>query len=93
MRLVDVIAVLLAVLILLAVITGARALPWFLTLRRRKVLVVLDSGQAIDGVLYRRRGALYDIRSAQIRAEGVVAPADGAVIVDRARVLWVQVLD
>jgi hypothetical protein len=87
----DVIAVLLAVLVLLGVITGARALPWLMTVRRRRIVVVLDTEQALEGILFRRRGALFELREVALHREGGPLPVDGAVIVERARIVWMQV--
>ena len=58
----------------------------------RRVLVNLDDGSAIEGVLWRERKPLIVLRDARLHAGGQGAPLDGEVIVDCARILFVQVV-
>lgn len=88
----DVLVILAAVLVAAAVFVGARALPWVLTVRRRRVVVALDSDQAIEGVLFRRVGPLLELRDVSLRQPGGLVKVDGAVVIERARVVFVQVL-
>lgn len=65
--------------------------PWRRVALLRKVIVNLDDGSSIAGVLYDQRGPLLILRQAEYligRAEPV--PMDGDVLVDTARVLFVQ---
>lgn len=61
---------------------------------RSRVLVNLLSGQAITGVLWRRRGRYLVLRSAELMEPGNTRPTpiDGEAIVDRDQVLFVQKL-
>lgn len=59
---------------------------------RRRVVVVLDTERSISGVLFARRGCLLVLRDAStVQGERDIR-FDGEVVVDRRRVLWVQVL-
>jgi hypothetical protein len=60
--------------------------------KRQRVSVTLDTGRTIDGVLVDRRGEFLALRSAQVEVDGKPAPADGVVMVPRARIEFVQVL-
>lgn len=59
---------------------------------RSRVVVNLHSGQAISGVLWRRRGRYLVLRQAELMEPGNTRPApmDGEAIVDRDQVLLVQ---
>lgn len=58
---------------------------------RKRVLVNLLDGKAMDGVLYARRGRLLVLRNVTVMESGT-APVemDGEVIVDRDRVDFMQ---
>lgn len=58
----------------------------------RRVMVNLTAGNAIDGILWDDRGALIVLRDANLHDNGGSAPLDGEVIVDRARIAFVQVV-
>jgi hypothetical protein len=59
---------------------------------RRKVLVALNTGQAITGVLWTRRAQFLVIKDAQLLEPGVEPTRmDGDVIVERDQVTYVQV--
>ena len=66
---------------------------WTLWPTRRRVLVNLVDGRAFDGILYRRRGRLLDLRDAHLLEPGGTDPIaiDGSVIVERDRVAFIQV--
>lgn len=57
----------------------------------RRVMVNLDDGSAIEGVLWDERAPLIVLRDAHLHQRGGSAPLDGEVIVDVARILFVQV--
>ncbi|UVF61128.1 RNA binding protein [Arthrobacter phage Aoka] len=57
----------------------------------RRVVVNLKSGQAIDGSLVRRRGALLFLKNATLHEPGAEpVPLDGEIIIDRAEVDFIQ---
>jgi hypothetical protein len=58
----------------------------------RRVIVNLDDGTSIDGVLYRERGPLLVLKNATFHdpAADAPMPLDGDVIVERARIVFVQ---
>jgi hypothetical protein len=59
-----------------------------------RVLVNLNDGRAFDAVLYAKRGPLLELRDARLLepgAEPVVV--DGAVLVERPHVAFIQVRD
>lgn len=58
----------------------------------RRVLVNLASGSAIDGVLWDERGPLIVLRDAHMHTDGGSAALDGDVIIERARIDFVQVV-
>lgn len=59
---------------------------------RRRVVVNLDTGRAFAGVLWQRRGALIVLRDATLLERGTdPAVVDGEVVLDAARVEFVQV--
>lgn len=58
---------------------------------RKRVLVNLHDGKAMDGVLYARRGRLLVLRNVTLLEPGATpVDVDGVVIVDRDRVDFVQ---
>lgn len=85
-----VLAVVLSCAAVLVAAAGLTFVPW-LRLRRKSVVVVLDDERTISGVLWRRSGPLLFIRSASIATDKGPVPADGVVVVERSRVLWLQV--
>lgn len=59
----------------------------------RRVLVSLVDGKAIAGVLWSRRGSLILLKDATLHQDGAEpAKVDGEILVDRARIDFVQVL-
>jgi hypothetical protein len=67
-------------------------LAWRLTLLRRRVIANLDTGHAISGVLYAKRGPLVVFRDARLHHHGQQHPMDGEVVIERRRVTWYQVV-
>jgi hypothetical protein len=60
---------------------------------RKRVIVNLTTDKAFGGVLWAKRGPLLVLRDAQLLEAGRAAvPMDGEVVVERARVDFVQVV-
>lgn len=59
-------------------------------LTRRRVIVNLRDGQALEGLLLARRGPLLVLRDATLHTEGRAVPVDGEAVVERDRVAWMQ---
>lgn len=59
---------------------------------RQQVSIHLDTGRTIEGVLVSRRGKFIALRQAQAEHDGALKPADGVVLIPRARIEFVQVL-
>lgn len=59
---------------------------------RRRVLVNLLDGRAFDGLLFSRRGPLLELRDASLLEPGAdPVTVDGAVIIERHQVAFIQV--
>lgn len=59
---------------------------------RQRVLVNLVDGRAFDAILYSRRGPLLELRDVQLHEPGSEpVSVDGAVIVERPKVAFIQV--
>jgi hypothetical protein len=59
----------------------------------KTVLVNLDGGSAVRGVLYETRGALLHLMNAELLEPGSdPIPMAGSVLIERGRVLFVQVV-
>lgn len=60
----------------------------------RRVMVNLDDGSAVDGIMWDELGPLLVLRDANLHSKGSTdpTPLDGETIVDRARILFVQVV-
>lgn len=85
--------VLVVALLLLSSSAGVAAAVLLSPLRaRRRVLVNLTDGTALNGVLWRRHGRWLVLREARLHQPGGEAPIDGEAVIERARVLFVQVL-
>lgn len=87
------------ILIVLAVVTVVVSLPvgWLLArwwtwrgVVRRRVLVQTDADVTFDGVLVARKGPLLMLADVTVRTSSQ-ARADGLVVIERSRVLWIQV--
>lgn len=59
-----------------------------------RMLINLTDGSAIDGLLWDERPPLLVIRDARLHAPGADAPTplDGEIVVDAARIAFVQVM-
>lgn len=58
---------------------------------RRRVLVQMHSGRAFTGLLWRRRGRLVVLKSAEmLEPNNQPVPMDGDVILDRGEIEYVQ---
>ena len=83
--------VVIAVVLVLAVF-GARRWVWR-PLVAQRVIVQLDTDHAISGVLVERRGPLLILGDAMVHApDQKPVRADGRSVIERSRVLWVQVV-
>lgn len=56
-----------------------------------RVLVALTSGETVEGVLVEKRADGLVLRDVTIHAGGGHSSVDGAVVLDRDRITWVQV--
>ena len=73
-------------------VVGARRWVWR-PLVAQRVVVQLDTDHAISGLLVERRGPLLVLADATVHApDGKSARGDGRSVVERSRVLWVQVI-
>ena len=80
-------AVLLAAVVFVSVVWARNARTGV----RQRVLANLTDGSAVEGVLWQRRGRLLILRDAVIHERGAQpVSADGEVLLDRDRVLFVQ---
>lgn len=67
-------------------------MSWSLWPTRQRVLVNLIDGRAFDGILFRRRGPLLELRDVQLlEPNSEPVSVDGSVIVERPRVAFIQV--
>lgn len=88
--LVTVLVVLIAAL-LFAAYLAARRWVWR-PLVAQRVVVQLDGGHAIEAVLLQRRGPLLILGDATVHEPGAQpVKADGQSVIERSRVLWIQV--
>lgn len=58
----------------------------------RRVMVNLQSGQAVEGVLWDDRGPLIVLKDAHLHTEGGSAPLDGEVVIERTNIDFVQIV-
>lgn len=70
---------------------GARWWPWR-SVTRRRVVVALQSGDAVQGVLLRRSGPLLVLSGASVQSPQGPIPVDGTMVVERSQVIWMQVV-
>ena len=59
---------------------------------RRRVVVQLDDGSSFEGVAMSRRGPLLVLDDVTVRVGGGSQRIDGRVVVERTRVVFVQVI-
>lgn len=65
----------------------------FRTVLRRRVVVNLLSGSAIEGVLVRQRGPLLHLKNAVLHERGAdPAQLDGEAVIERTQVDFIQAL-
>ena len=76
---------------LIALLVGARWWTWRPVIHQR-VLVQLDSGLAIAGVVLSRRGPLLVLGDVTVHASKEPTRADGSAVIERRRVVWMQVI-
>ena len=75
----------------LAAAVAVRWWTWRPVVKRRAV-VQLDDGTAFDGVVMSRRGPLLVLADVTVRVAGNAQRIDGPVVVERTRVVFVQVV-
>jgi hypothetical protein len=67
--------------------------PFLRLVLRRTVIVNLDDGTALHGVMYRKAGPLLVLKNAQLLEEGAEPLSiDGDAIIERSRVLYIQAI-
>jgi hypothetical protein len=78
-------------LVIVAAVLGVRWWTWR-PLVARRVVVQLDDGTSFEGVALSRRGPLLVLSDVTARVAGGSQRLDGVVVVERPRVLFVQVV-
>jgi hypothetical protein len=68
---------------------GVRFWMWRPVMKRR-VMVQTDADVAFSGVVMSRRGPLLVLADVTVVTDAGSSKADGKVVIDRARVLWMQ---
>ena len=89
------VAALIAASLMLALAAAAAAAVRWWTWRpmvKRRAVVQLDDGTAFDGVVMSRRGPLLVLADVTVRVAGNAQRIDGPVVVERTRVVFVQVV-
>ncbi|MEM9521569.1 MAG: hypothetical protein AAGA37_19825 [Actinomycetota bacterium] len=76
---------------LIGAVLGVRWWTWRPVVKQR-VMVKLVDGPSISGVCMSRRGPLLVLEDATLHADGQQLTADGQTILDRDRVMWIQVI-
>lgn len=82
------------VLLVLLALAGLGALRWW-TWRpvvKQRVLAQLDDGSSFEGVVMSRRGPLLVLVDAVVRIPGGEQRIDGTVVIERPRVVFLQVM-
>jgi len=60
---------------------------------RKRVLINLDTGRAVRGILMSQRGALLEVRDPEVIEPGLnPQPASGTILIERARIEFIQTL-
>lgn len=82
----------LAVVAVTAVAAAGVGVRWWVwsPLVKRRVMVQTDAEVAFTGVVMSRRGPLLVLADVTVSTGDSSAKADGQVIIDRDRVLWIQ---
>lgn len=66
---------------------------WLTRLERKSVVVHCDDGQSIRGVLQHVYADAVVVAHAEaLRDDGTAVPVDGAAVIPRPRVAWIQML-
>jgi hypothetical protein len=94
---VEAILVLVAVAWVLLTAAAVATTTWHVTawrrVRKERVLVALDNGVQVTGILWQQRGRLLVLRNFTLLGPtGQGTPADGELVVERDHVTWIQVL-
>lgn len=72
------------------IIVWRRRWSWSVVTKRR-VLVQTDADVSFEGILLERRGGLLHLTDVTVRTADS-ARADGSIVIERSRVLWMQVI-
>lgn len=72
-----------------AAVAAVRWWTWRPVVRRR-VMVQTDAEVSFSGIVMSRRGPLLVLADVTVFTAGTSSRADGHVVIDRARVLWMQ---
>ena len=83
-----------ALVVLIAAGAAVRWWTWRPVIRRR-VMVQVDTGLTFEGVVLSRRGPLLVLGSVTVHDPGAnpsKARADGQSVIERRRVVWIQVV-
>lgn len=84
--------IIVAVVLVAAALLGARWWVWR-PLVHRRVLAQLDTGVTIAGIVLSRRGPLLVLGDVTVHTSGEQqTSADGTAVVERSRVVWMQVI-
>lgn len=59
---------------------------------RKNVVVNLETGDVVRGVMWGHRGGYLTLRNAEVFGSGQFTAADGEIVVERRRVSFVQVV-
>jgi hypothetical protein len=88
------VAVLVVIIVFASTAAAVAARRWvFRPVVAQRVVVQLDTDHAITGVLVERRGPLLILADATVHAPDQTAvKADGRSVIERSRVLWIQVI-
>ena len=65
------------------------AWSWSL-LKARRVVVQLEGDVAVSGVITARRGPLLVVDDVSVLTASASSRVDGSMVIDRARVMWIQ---
>lgn len=83
-----------ALVVLLTVVATVLLVRWWTwrPLVRRRVVVQTDDGESFDGVAMSRRGPLLVLADVTVRIPGGTQRIDGTVVIERPRIVFVQVI-
>lgn len=85
-------AVALLIVLVVVVLVVARWWTWRPVVHHR-VLLQLDTGLTISGIVLSRRGPLLVLGDVTVMASGEhKTKADGSAVIERSRVVWMQVV-